>query len=52
MAFIAMSQNLNMGGTEVGAVVGPGGIRTWMLLGIGRMITWGILAQQLLRWWM
>jgi hypothetical protein len=49
MAFIAMSQNLNMGGSEEGASAGPGAGMGLMLLFVGRMIGFGWLIHQLLR---
>ena len=33
--------NLEMAGTEVGTIAGPGAGRELMLLGIGRWLIWG-----------
>lgn len=52
MAFIAMSQNLNMGGTETGVVVGPSTRNSLMLVFVGRVVTLGWLTHELLSWWM
>jgi hypothetical protein len=49
MAFIAMSQNLTLGGSEEGAVVGPGGVYGLMTLFVGRVIAIGWLARELWR---
>lgn len=50
MAFIAMSQNLNMGGQDLTiAPAGPPSGMGLMLLFVGRMIAFGWLAQHLWR---
>jgi hypothetical protein len=49
MAFLAFSQNLNMGGSEFGASVGPGAGMGLMLLYVGRVVAFGWLTYEIAR---